>query len=113
MKTPIVWPLLGFLFACGAVQADRIAGTPPPKASQAYKTSPAKNILSGSVTDIDASGSQVQIDGRWYVIKQGRTQLLRNGLPLNTGVLSKGQKVRFSMASQTAGELALGVIYVP
>ncbi len=104
------------LLACDAALADRvagIAGIPPARAATPQRSQAAPALLTGTVSGLRANGSQVEIDGKWYVLKPGRTVLLRRGLPLATSELALGQKLSFSLASAVPGEQALGVVHVP
>ena len=116
MRTRIVFAVSTGLLACSAALADRVAGLagiPPAKAMTAQLATAAPALLSGVVSGVRPDGSQVEIDGKWYVLKPGRSLLLRNGLPVDASVLAKGQKLKYSLASATPGEMALGVVHVP
>jgi hypothetical protein len=123
MRTPefaFATLLAAGLLCGGAARADRVVGiagisAPRPATVQASASSPAAAaaLRSGVVSGLSVDGTQIEIDGKWYRLKPGRSLLLRNGLPVDTGVLAKGQKLRFSLASQTPGEQALGVVHVP
>lgn len=100
----------------GAALADRVAGLagiPPARAAAPAAAASAPALLSGSVSAVQADGARVQIDGKWYVLKPGRSLVLRKGLPVGTDALAKGQQVKFSLATATPGETALGVVHVP
>jgi hypothetical protein len=104
------------LLVCGVVQADRVAGLagiPATRSVAAQPVMPAPMLQSGTVTALWADGSQVEIGGARYLLKPGRSLLLRAGLPVGAGALAVGQKVSFSLASATPGEMALGVVHVP
>ena len=116
MRTRIVFAVSAGLLACNAALADRVAGLAgiaPAKAVPAQSAAVAPALLSGVVSGVRPDGSQVEIDGKWYVLKQGRSLLLHNGLPVDASVLAKGQKLKYSLASATPGEMALGVVHVP
>ena len=115
-RIPIVIAAASALFGSGIALADRVAGLagiPPARATAPQPAASAPALQSGTVSELRADGSQIEIDGKWYVLKPGRSLLLRSGLPVDPSVLAKGQKLRFSLASATPGELALGVVHVP
>lgn len=117
MKARIVFAVSASLLACGVAVADRVAGLagiPPANkvgATQAATVTPA--LLSGVVSEVRPDGTQVQIGGQWFILKRGRSLLLRGGLPVDASVLAKGQQLKYSLASATPGEMALGVVHVP
>ena len=116
MRTRIVFAVSAGLLACNAALADRVAGLagiPPARAAASKPVAVAPALLTGVVSGLRPDGSQVEIDGKWYVLKPGRSLLLRNGLPVDASVLAKGQKLKYSLASATPGEMALGVVHVP
>ena len=113
--TVIAVSVVGLSFGSLA-RADRVVGIasiPPAKSGVAAPTAAAPPLQTGTVSALRADGAQVEIDGKWYVVKPGRTLLLRNGLPSGGGALVAGQRVKFSLASATPGETALGVVHVP
>lgn len=112
MKIEIFGAVCAVLLVANVAQATRVVGMPPPRADQVRPTPP-ENLRAGVVTGIRADGQQVEIGGKWFIIKAGRTQLLRNGLPVATTELSKGLSLKFTLASEVPGETALGVVYVP
>ena len=102
--------------ACGTALADRvagIAGIAPARATAAVTAASVPALRTGTISSLRADGTQVEIDGKWYVLKAGRSLLLRKGLPVGADVLAKGQQIKFSLASTTPGEMALGVVHVP
>ncbi len=118
MKTLIAMALAAAaLGAGGAAWADRVAGIasiPPAKAAAPPSPAVAAVPLQmGTLSALRSDGAQIEIDGKWWLVKPGRTQLLRNGLPVDASALAKGQKLAFTAASATPGETALGVVHVP
>lgn len=104
------------LSAGGAVRADRVVGLasiPPARASAPSPSVAPVPLQTGTVSGLRGDGAQVEIDGKWFIVKPGRTQLLRAGLPVGASMLAKGQKLSFTLASATQGEKALGVVHVP
>lgn len=104
------------LWAGGAAHADRVVGIasiPPAKGAAAPPAAAAVPLQTGTVTALRSDGAQLEIDGKWFIVKPGRTQLLRDGLPVSTSALVKGQRLSFTLASATPGEQALGVVNVP
>ncbi len=116
MKFPIVALAGAALLGCQLAVADRVtglAGIPPARAAVTQPAAAAPALRSGTVSGVRAEGSQIEIDGTWYLLKPGRSLLLHDGLPVGASMLAKGQKLRFSLASATPGETALGVVHVP
>lgn len=117
MRTLIVIAVSAVGLSFGSVaRADRVVGIasiPPAKGAAASPALPAPPLQTGTVSAVRSDGARVEIDGKWYVVKPGRTLLLRNGLPSGAGALVAGQRVKFSLASATPGETALGVVHVP
>ena len=96
--------------------ADRVeglAGIPPVRPVNVQSAGAAPALRSGTVTQARADASRVEVDGKWYVLKPGRSLVLRDGHPVGASALAKGQTIRFSLASSTPGETALGVVHVP
>lgn len=116
MKTPIVMALaVAGLWAGSAAWADRVVGIasiPPAKAVAAPAVA-AVPLQTGTISGVRGDGAQIEIDGKWFIVKPGRTQLLRKGLPVDAGTLATGQKLSYTLASATPGEKALGVVHVP
>ena len=115
MKISMIGMGLAALLAIGPARADRvagIAGLPPARAASAA-VAPAPALVAGNVTALRPDGTQVQIDGKWYRLKPGRSVLLRKGLPVGADALRVGQTLKFSLASNASGETALGVVHVP
>lgn len=115
MRLRFVWMGSFALVAGAPALADRvvgIAGLAPARAASAA-VAPQPPLRAGTVSGLRADGSQVQIDGTWYRLKPGRSLLLRDGRPVGTDALVAGQKLKFSLASATPGESALGVVHVP
>jgi len=115
MKTRIAIALMATACVGGAAQATRVAGIAglPPRVGAAASAPAAPALRQGVVTAVRADGQKIEIDGKWLVAKAGRTQVLQKGLPVAASTLVKGQSVRYSLASETPGETALGVVYVP
>ncbi len=117
MKTSIVMALAAVVLGAGGTAwADRVAGIasiPLAKAAAPPPAAVAVPLQTGTLSALRGDGAQIEIDGKWWLIKPGRTQLLRNGLPVDASALAKGQKLAFTAASATPGETALGVVHVP
>lgn len=117
MRTLIVMALAVAGLSFGSVaRADRVVGIasiPPAKGAAASPAVAAVALRTGTVSALRSDGAQIEIDGKWFVVKPGRTLLLRNGLPAAASALAKGQKLSFTLASATPGETALGVVHVP
>lgn len=116
MTIRAILALTAALLACDTALADRvagIAGIPAARSATPQRPPAAPALLTGTVSGVRANGSQVEIDGKWYVLKPGRTVLLRRGLPVGAGELATGQTLSYSLASAVPGEQALGVVHVP
>jgi hypothetical protein len=116
MRFSCVIAIAAAAFGCGVARADRvtgIAGIPPAKATSSRAAASAPALRSGVVSDVRAERSQIEIDGKWLIVKPGRTLVLRKGLPVGIGAVVKGQTLNYSLASATPGEQALGVVHVP
>ena len=111
--------LLGLALAAaqGPAVAIRIAGAVPDAQPVAASRLPAPpSVTSGVVARIrstDPRGSEVEIDGRWWLVLPGRTATMRDGRPVDARVLAVGQTVRYAPATATPGEKALGIVHVP
>ena len=111
----LVLPIAAVLLHVPA-QASRMLGAVPPREADfvpgAAAPAPQHGVISAT-REAHGQGVEVQIDGRWLLAKRGRTQVLRNGLPLEIAALASGQSVTFSLASRADGETALGLVTLP
>ena len=87
-------------------------GTTSSVQNESVREAPVVPLKSGVITGTRADGAQLEIDGKWYVVKRGRTQVMRKDAVVGLATLTKGQKVRYRMASAVVGESALEVVYV-
>lgn len=119
-----VWAGGGLLVlghVAGAHAARAIDAPPPtraavlnaPQVDAALQADDRSSLRQGLVGSVSASGDAVLVNGAWFFIVEGRTQLFRNGRPAPAGALAKGQLVKFTLAPGTADRKTLGVVYVP
>lgn len=117
---PAPWPAACALalLAHGPAEAIRNLGeVPPPRgaaavAPQLPEPPTASGVITGVRTD-DPRGMRVEIGGRWWLVLNGRTGVLRNGRLVDAAALAVGQAVRYQLATAVPGETALGVVHVP
>ena len=92
-------------------QANTPAAAPP--ASRADGTT----LRSGAITAVSADGARIQVDGTWFKLAAGKTRVYQRGAELKTDALTRGTKIRFTIASGgTSGSGAdaiLGAVYIP
>lgn len=115
----------GLMLALGPVagaHAARAIDAPPPtraavlnapQADAALQADDRSSLRLGVVDLVNANGDAVLVNGAWFFIVEGRTQLFRNGRPAPAGALAKGQVVKFTLAPGVADRRTLGVVYVP
>lgn len=119
MKTRTSACLLGLALAAAhgtAVAIRTVGDLPEPQPTAASRLPAAPPVASGVVARIrstDPRGSEVEIDGRWWLVLPGRTALMRDGRPVDMRTLAVGQTVRYAPATATLGEKALGIVHVP
>ena len=105
--------------ALAAVAAEEVNSQPTSPArphgnsESGRGTSPEKSLLQGVVTELDAPGSRVQIQGQWHRVVSGQTQILSGGKQVNANSLKVGQKLKFTLASGSTQAKTLGMVYVP
>lgn len=102
----------------GAARAFAVTGLLPPSTPPRItgSTVAVPETRSGVITAVRADparGTWIEIGGRALLVRAGRTVVLRNGLPVDVGTLRAGQTVKYSMATTTPGETALGVVDAP
>ena len=118
LRTLALHALLGWCGLHGAVQAMIPAGELPPSTRpQLGPPVAVPEMRAATITAIRSDarqfGTQLEIGGKWLLVLNGRTAVLRRGLPAGVDALRIGQTVKFSMASLTPGETALGVVDAP
>ena len=120
MKIRIPACLLGLALASGARHGRgdtyRRARCPMPQPVAASRLPAPPPVASGVVARIrstDPRGSELEIDGRWWLLLPGRTAMMRDGRPVDARALAVGQTVRYAPATATPGETALGILHVP
>ena len=119
MKIRIPACLLALALAAvhGTTMAIRIAGAvPDPQPIAASRLPAPPPVASGVVSGIrstDPRGTEVEIDGRWWLLLPSRTAMMRDGRPVDARTLAVGQTVRYVPATSTPGEKALGTVHVP
>ena len=110
----------------GPAMAVRVAGEPAQSAAskvQAATTVPAtaassaddnSSLREGVITAISDKRDQIEVNGSWLKVVDGKTRVFRQGRAVNPGdELVKGTKVKFTLAPGAADRLTLGVVYVP
>jgi hypothetical protein len=115
----------GFVMAlahAGTAHAFRAIDAPPPtraavlNAPQADAASQADDrgsLRQGVVDAVSTKGDAVRVNGAWFVLIEGHTQVFRDGRPAPAGALVKGLQVKFTLAPGTTDQKTLGVVYVP
>ena len=114
----VVSALIGLCGLQGAAQAVIPEGALPPSTRQ--RPGPAvavPEMQSGTITGVRSDarqiGTQIEVAGKWLLVMSGRTVVLRKGVLVGADTLRVGQTVKFSMATLTPGETALGVVDAP
>ena len=114
----VVSVLIGLCGLQGAAQSVIPEGVLPPSTRQ--RPGPAVTVpemQSGTITGVRSDarqiGTQIEVAGKWLLVMSGRTVVLRKGVLVGADTLRVGQTVKFSMATLTPGETALGVVDVP
>ena len=114
----VVQVLIGLCGLQGAAQAVIPEGVLPP--STRPRPGPAvavPEMQSGTITGVRSDarqlGTQIELAGRWLLVLNGRTVVLRKGVQVGADTLRVGQTVKFSMATLTPGETALGMVDAP
>ena len=102
----------------GAAQAMAPGGTLPSSTLPRQGAPVAvPDMQTGTITalrgDARQLGTQIEIAGQWLLVLNGRTVVLHKGGLVGVNALRVGQNVKFSMATLTPGETALGVVDVP
>ena len=108
-------PMAG-AFAARAIDAPpptRAAVLNAPRVDAAVQADDRSSLRQGMVGSVSASGDAVLVNGAWFFIVEGRTQLFRDGRPAPAGALANGQWLKFTLAPGTADRRTLGVVYVP
>ena len=114
----VLQALIGLCGLHGAAQAVIPEGVLPPSTRQRPGLPVAvPDMQSGTITGVRSDarqiGTQIELAGRWLLVMNGRTVVLRKGVLVGADTLRVGQTVKFSMATLTPGETALGVVDVP
>ena len=97
------------IYVAGVLPDSRPDGPPPAVVAPVVQ----RGVITAIRPDARLIGTQVEIGGRWLLVLTGRTVVRRAGLPVGVDALQVGQTIGFSMATETAGETALGTVYVP
>ena len=117
MRSSWMATLVLALSAHGQALALRAIGdSPQPRSAAAVAPPAAPQTASGVITALQAGdprGLWVDIDGRRWLLLNGRTSVLRDGRLADARSLAVGQTVHYTPATTTPGETALGVIHVP
>lgn len=99
--------------AIDAPPPTRAAVQNAPQVDPALQADDRGSLRQGVVGAVSANGDAVLVNGTWFVIVEGRTQVFRNGRPAPAGTLAKGQQVKFTLAPGTVDRKTLGVVYAP
>lgn len=85
---------------------------PHAKSEGAKRAQPDKAPFEGVVTALDATGARVQIQGQWYTVAAGHTQVSSGGKQVPASSLKVGQKLKFNLAAGGDSK-TLGTVYAP
>jgi hypothetical protein len=99
--------------AIDAPPPTRAAVLNAPQADAALQADDRSSLRQGVIGAVSTAGDAVLVNGAWFVIVEGRTQVFRDGRPAPAGTLAKGQQVKFTLAPGTPDHKTLGVVYVP
>lgn len=111
------------LGATGQAFAVRVTNAPPPSpdavrqqssGASAAHADDSSSLREGVITGVNDKRDQLQINGSWLKIVDGKTRVVRQGrLVKAADELVKGKLVKFTLAPGAADTLTLGVVYVP
>lgn len=114
--------LASALLTVGVSHAARAIDAPPPsreavvnapQPDAAAQADDRTSLRQGIIAAIGAKGDVILVNGSWLGIVDGQTVLFRQGKPVRSDVLRKGQQLRFTLAPGAADRRTLGVVYVP
>ena len=111
------------LAAAGQALAVRVTGAQAPSPEivrQAVQPSLAashaddsSSLREGVITGVSAHHDQIEVNGSWLELAEGKTRVFRQGRVVKRDQLAKGQKVKFTLAPSDASHATLGALYVP
>lgn len=81
-------------------------------ASRPAAPEPRSGVVS-AVRAVASRGTEIEIDGRRWLVLRGRTAVLRGDRLLDESALAAGMAVRYVPASSVPGEQALDFVQVP
>jgi hypothetical protein len=116
----------------GSVGAAQVVGASPPQAAPAPRPGPgpgagpgaaadaarphaddSSSLRQGVITGVRSGRGEVEINGSWLKVAEGRTQVFRGGRAAKRQELEVGDQVRFTLAPSDASRGTLGAVYVP
>jgi hypothetical protein len=100
-------------FAAGERTTEKGVARQPTQVHSSQIAIGVDKVLHGTVTELDAKGDRVAIQGRWYRIDSGQTKYLKAGQVVQSVSLNKGQALRFTLSARPGDPPTLGVVYVP
>lgn len=115
-----VW-IAAFGFA-GPATAVRVENAGPPNQESVRQASPPSlqaaddksSLRQGLITGVSEKRDQVEINGSWFKVVEGKTRVFRQGRAVKSGdELAKGLQVKFNLAPGSSDTTTLGVVYVP
>ena len=91
-----------------AAAAATVPGSAAPGADDS------SSLREGVITAVGDKRDQIEVNGSWLKIVDGKTRVFRQGRTVNASdELVKGSKVKFTLAPGSADRATLGVVYVP
>jgi hypothetical protein len=109
------------VLCAGSAWAGRVPGSQPP-APEAVRQAVAPAAAASHADDSSSmregvinavAPDQVEINGTWLKLAEGKTRVFRNGQAVKARELAKGQKVKFTLAAGDGAHATLGAVYVP
>ncbi|MDQ6681374.1 MAG: hypothetical protein M3Y67_10500 [Pseudomonadota bacterium] len=88
-------------------------GQAPQPSAAASHADDSSSLREGTISDVSAKHDQIEVNGSWLKLVEGKTRVFREGRATSGDALAKGQKVKFTLAPGDAGRTTLGVVYVP
>ena len=111
------------LATAGQASAVRVTGAQAPSPEtvrQAVQPSPAashaddsSSLREGVITGVSVHHDQIEVNGSWLKLVDGKTRVFRQGRAIKRDELAKGQKIKFTLASVDAESAIVGALYVP
>lgn len=117
--------ILGLVLAfsvVGQTWGSRVTGAPAPppdivrragQPSSAAQADDTSSLRDGVITAVSAEGDQIEINGSWLNLVDGKTRVFQQGRTVKRDYVTKGQKVKFNLAPSDPKRATVGVLYVP